>query len=38
LCAAIIDRLTVGGNIIENGTTSNRLVHTKANAVSSTTK
>jgi len=30
LCAAIVDRLTFGGNIIETGTTSYRLAHTKA--------
>ena len=30
LCAAIVDRLTFGGNIIETGTDSYRLVHTKA--------
>lgn len=29
LCAAIVDRLTFGGNIIETGTTSYRLAHTK---------
>ena len=27
LCAAIVDRLTFGGNIIETGTTSYRLAH-----------
>ncbi|MEH0111430.1 IS21-like element helper ATPase IstB [Tersicoccus sp. MR15.9] len=32
LCAAIVDRLTFGGNIIETGTTSYRLAHTKADA------
>ncbi len=32
LCAAIVDRLTFGGNIIETGTTSYRLAHTKAQA------
>ncbi len=31
LCAAIVDRLTFGGNIIETGTTSYRLAHTLAN-------
>jgi len=30
LCAAIVDRLTFGGNIIETGTTSYRLAHTLA--------
>jgi DNA replication protein DnaC len=30
LCAAIVDRLTFGGNIIETGTDSYRLAHTKA--------
>jgi DNA replication protein DnaC len=30
LCAAIVDRLTFGGNIIETGTQSYRLAHTKA--------
>lgn len=30
LCAAIVDRLTFGGNIIETGTRSYRLAHTKA--------
>jgi hypothetical protein len=29
LCAAIVDRLTFGGNIIETGTDSYRLVATK---------
>jgi DNA replication protein DnaC len=29
LCAAIVDRLTFGGNIIETGTDSYRLTHTK---------
>ena len=29
LCAAILDRLTFGGNIIETGTDSYRLAHTK---------
>jgi hypothetical protein len=28
--AAIVDRLTFGGNIIETGTDSYRLAHTKA--------
>ncbi|MEV1066113.1 ATP-binding protein [Streptomyces sp. NPDC050263] len=32
LCAAIVDRLTFGGNIIETGTDSYRLAHTKARA------
>lgn len=30
LCAATVDRLTFGGNIIETGTESYRLAHTKA--------
>lgn len=30
LCAAIVDRLTSGGNIIETGSDSYRLAHTKA--------
>jgi DNA replication protein DnaC len=30
LCAAIVDRLTFGGTIIETGTDSYRLAHTKA--------
>lgn len=30
LCAAIVDRLTFGGNIIETGTTSYRLAHARA--------
>ena len=30
LCAAIVDRPTFGGNIIETGTDSYRLAHTKA--------
>ncbi len=29
LCAAIVDRLTFGGNIIETGTSSYRLAHTR---------
>lgn len=32
LCAAIVDRLTFGGNIIETGSDSYRLAHTKARA------
>ncbi|MGW9369645.1 ATP-binding protein [Streptomyces xanthophaeus] len=32
LCAAIVDRLTFGGNIIQTGTESYRLAHTKAQA------
>jgi DNA replication protein DnaC len=31
LCAAIVDRLTFGANIIETGTASYRLVHTRNN-------
>ncbi len=30
LCAAIVDRLTFGGNIIETGTESYRLASTRA--------
>ena len=30
LCAAIVDRLTFGGNIIETGNDSFRLAHTRA--------
>lgn len=30
LCAAIVDRLTFGGNIIETGSDSFRLAHTRA--------
>jgi len=32
LCAAIVDRLTFGGNIIETGTDSYRLAITRARA------
>jgi hypothetical protein len=32
LCAAIVDRLTYGGNIIETGTDSYRLAQTDASA------
>jgi DNA replication protein DnaC len=32
LCAAIVDRLTYGGNIIETGTESYRLAQTRAHA------
>jgi DNA replication protein DnaC len=32
LCAAIVDRLTFGGNIIETGTDSYRLAQTRARA------
>ncbi|MFI1177656.1 IS21-like element helper ATPase IstB [Streptomyces melanogenes] len=32
LCAAIVDRITFGGNIIATGTDSYRLAHTKAQA------
>jgi DNA replication protein DnaC len=32
LCAAIVDRLTFGGNIIETGTDSYRLAHSQAHA------
>jgi DNA replication protein DnaC len=30
LCAAIVDRITFGGNIIETGTDSYRLARTRA--------
>jgi len=30
LCAAIVDRLTFGGNITETGTVSYRFAHTRA--------
>ncbi len=30
LCAAIVDRLTFGGNILETGTDSHRLAQTRA--------
>jgi hypothetical protein len=30
LCAAVVDRLAFGGNIIETGSDSYRLAHTKA--------
>jgi hypothetical protein len=33
--AAIVDRLTFGGNIIETGTDSYRLAHTKAKQAAS---
>lgn len=32
LCAAIVDRITFGGHIIETGSDSYRLAHTRANA------
>ena len=35
LCAAIVDRLTFGGNIIETGSDSYRLAHTKAQQAAS---
>lgn len=38
LCAAIVDRLTYGGNIIETGTDSYRLAKTQAQAASSQKK
>ncbi len=37
LCAAIVDRLTFGGNIIEIGTTSYRLAHTLAHRAADAT-
>jgi len=36
LCAAIVDRLTFGGNIIETGTVSYRLAHARAHRAGST--
>lgn len=33
LCAAIVDRLTFAGNIIETGTSSYRLAHARAAAL-----
>jgi DNA replication protein DnaC len=36
LCAAIVDRLTFGGTIIETGTQSYRLAQTKAQQTSDT--
>lgn len=36
LCAAIVDRLTYGGNIIETGTESYRLAQTRAQADAAT--
>lgn len=36
LCAAIVDRLTFGGNIIETGTDSYRLAHTRAQQAATT--
>jgi DNA replication protein DnaC len=35
LCGAIVDRLTFGGNIIETGTDSYRLAHTRAQQAAS---
>ncbi len=35
LCAAIVDRLTFGGNIIETGTDSYRLAHTRQHTAAS---
>ena len=35
LCAAIVDRLTFGGNIIDTGTDSYWLAHTKAQQAAS---
>jgi len=34
LCAAIVDRLTFGSNIIETGTHSYRLAHSRSQATS----
>src|SRR6266536_1000785 len=36
LCAAIVDRLTFGGNIIETGTNSYRLAHTRRQRAAAT--
>ena len=36
LCAAIVDRLTFGGNIIETGTSSYRLAHTRRQRATAT--
>jgi DNA replication protein DnaC len=36
LCATIVDRLTLGGNIIETGTDSFRLAQTRAKAAQHT--
>ena len=38
LCAAIVDRLTFGGNIIETGTDSYRLAHTLSHQAAQTAK
>jgi hypothetical protein len=35
LCTAIVDRLTFNGDIIETGTTSYRLAHTRARQATS---
>jgi hypothetical protein len=35
LCAAIVDRLAFGGNIIETGTDSYRLAHARASGAAS---
>jgi DNA replication protein DnaC len=35
LCAAIVDRITFGGNIIETGTESYRLAHAQAQRATS---
>jgi DNA replication protein DnaC len=37
LCAAIVDRLTFGGNIIETGTASYRLAHARSQRTQATT-
>lgn len=34
LCAAIVDRLTFGGNIIQTGSTSYRLAHAQEHTAS----
>ena len=38
LCAAIVDRLTFAGNIIETGTSSYRLAHARATRATTTDK
>jgi len=37
LCAAVVDRLTFNGHIIETGTASYRLAHARAHANKTTT-
>jgi DNA replication protein DnaC len=38
LCAAIVDRLTFGGTILETGTDSYRLAHTRNRQTTTSTK